>query len=74
MAEWNGSNIAPTGLYRVIASDTFAYEDYWIGDFADLAQTKKLASDKAGPMNPVLVFDADGKMVFEASSNSVKEG
>ena len=38
MAAWDGSEKAPTGMYRVIGTDDFPFppEEYWIGDFADL--------------------------------------
>jgi len=71
MAEWEGSNNAPTGRYRVIGTDTFSWphDDYWVGDYADLLRAKELGKSNAQPMNPVAVYDEGGKRIFTAGIN-----
>ena len=66
MTGWDGSEKAPTGMYRVIGTDDFPFppEDYWIGDFADLNEAKNLASARTQPMNSVHIYDEKGKVML----------
>lgn len=74
MAQWNGSNKAPKGQYRVIGTDTFSWphEDYWIADCATLPQAKELASSRSESMNDVAVYDENGKLLFPSRTDDPK--
>jgi hypothetical protein len=74
MAQWNESNNAPTGQYRVIGTDEFPWphEDYWIGDCADLPQAKELAGSHVQAMNSAAVYDENGDRVFTAVPGTPK--
>ena len=66
MAEWDGSNNAPKGKYRVVGTDEFPWppEDYWVGDCADLTVAKQLANSHVQEMASAAVYDENGKRVF----------
>ena len=61
---------APPGKFRVLGVDTFANpplgEPYVIGDCDDKKTAIKLASAQGGLMNPVYVYDSEGRFVFGA--------
>ncbi len=61
---------APKGKYRVLGVDTFEgpFADYLIGDYYSLSGAKKAAKREAGEMNPVYVYNDEGRLVFEAGS------
>jgi hypothetical protein len=74
MAQWDGSNKAPKGQYRMIGTDTFPWphEDYWIGDFASLPEAKELANTRSESMNVVAVYDENGTLLFPARTDDPK--
>jgi hypothetical protein len=74
MADWDGIEKAPNGLYRVIGTDTFSWphEDYWIGGCAGLPEAEKLASSHMGAMNSAAIYDDNGKRLFLVSSTDPK--
>jgi len=74
MAQWDGSNKAPKGQYRMIGTDTFSWphEDYWIGDFASLPGAKEYASSHSESRNSVAVYDENGKLMFPARADDPK--
>lgn len=49
MSDWDRANKAPKDKFRVIGTDTFSWphENYWVGDYADLAQAKLSAASRA---------------------------
>ncbi len=62
-----GQLIAPSGMYRVVGVDTFeAFDaDYLVSDVPDFETAKQMADRRAGSMNPVYVYDDNGKLVHE---------
>ena len=60
-----GELIAPAGMYRVVGVDTFngPTVDYLIGDFPDKKQAVATAKRRGGDMNPVYVYDDEGRLV-----------
>lgn len=61
---------APTGQFRVIGVDTFEgpTSEYLIRDCTDLMKAMRLARERGGIMNPVYVFDSEGKMIFSTGT------
>ena len=57
---------APEGKIRVIAVDTFAGEDWIVGDYDTYAKARFKAEEKGGVMLKTHVYDDKGKHLFEA--------
>lgn len=59
---------APKGKYRVVGVDTFANEDWLVGDYNSSKEAKDIADKKGGSMTKMYVYDHDGKCLHEAGT------
>ena len=70
LAEKGGLKALSKGCYRVVGVDTFEgpLADYLIADVPDLELAKQMADRRGGPMNPVYIYDFEGKLVYQAGT------
>jgi hypothetical protein len=63
---------APPKQFRAVGVDTFEAPDadYLIGDFVSLTQAKEAADRRGQKMNPIYVYDDQGKLVHQAGASS----
>ena len=59
---------APKGKFRVVGVDTFAHEDWIVGDFADEKTAIETAKAKGGVMTKMHVYDDRGHHLAQAGS------
>jgi hypothetical protein len=63
----NGNAIlqAPKNKYRVVGVDTFAHEDFVIGDYDTLETAIRIAKKQGGTMMKVYIYNDKSKYLFD---------
>ena len=56
------------GKFRVVGVDTFAHEDYLVGDFDTKDEAILTAKKRGDVMEKMHVYDDTGKHLFDAGS------
>ncbi len=59
---------APDGKFRVVGVDTFAHEDWVVGDYGSLDEAVKTANAIGGTMTKMHVYDDRGRHHAEAGT------